>query len=95
MTDRTFFEKQTLSSRVKASIVSEYFPQYCKIIVKRHMPRCIGYFDLFAGPGVYEDGNCSTPLLVAKIVLMIVYLRIKYGWFLMIKNILHSCKKTF
>ena len=66
MTDRTFFEKQTLSSRVKASIVSEYFPKYCKIIVKKHVPRRIGYFDLFAGPGLYEDGNYSTPLLVAK-----------------------------
>lgn len=66
MTDSTFFEKQTLSSRVKASIVSEYFPKYCKIIVKKHVPRRIGYFDLFAGPGLYEDGNYSTPLLVAK-----------------------------
>ena len=66
MTNSTFFEKQTLSSRVKASIVSEYFPKYCKIIVKKHVPRRIGYFDLFAGPGLYEDGNYSTPLLVAK-----------------------------
>ena len=66
MSDNNFFEKQTLSSRVKASIVSEYFPKYCKIIVKRHMPERIGYFDLFAGPGMYEDGNYSTPLLIAK-----------------------------
>lgn len=66
MIDNTFFERQTLSSRVKASIVSEYFPKYCKIIVKGYMPNRIGYFDLFVGPGVYEDGNCSTPLLVAK-----------------------------
>lgn len=65
-TEKRFFEKQTLSSRVKASIVSEYFPKYCKIIVKRHMPERIGYFDLFAGPGRYEDGNVSTPLLIAK-----------------------------
>ena len=66
MTDNNFFKKQTLSSRVKASIVSEYFPKYCKIIVKKHMPKRIGYFDLFSGPGLYEDGNYSTPLLVAK-----------------------------
>ena len=51
MTDNNFFEKQTLSSKVKASIVSEYFPKYCKIIVKRHIPKRIGYFDLFSGPG--------------------------------------------
>ena len=66
MVNNNFFEKQTLSSRVKASIVSEYFPKYCKIIVKKHMPERIGYFDLFAGPGLYEDGNYSTPLLIAK-----------------------------
>lgn len=66
MADNNFFEKQTLSSRVKASIVSEYFPKYCKIIVKKHMPERIGYFDLFAGPGMYEDGNASTPLLIAN-----------------------------
>ena len=51
-TEKCFFEKQTLSSRVKASIVSEYFPKYCKIIVKKHVPERIGYFDLFAGPDV-------------------------------------------
>ena len=59
MTDKNFFEKQTLSSRVKASIVSEYFPKYCKIIIKKHMPERIGYYDLFAGPGMYEDGNAK------------------------------------
>ncbi len=61
-----FFERQTDSSRVKAAIVSEYFPQYCKIISRRHTPKCFGYFDMFAGPGIYEDGSLSTPLLVAK-----------------------------
>lgn len=66
MSEKDFFEKQTLSSRVKASIVSEYFPKYCKIIVKRHIPERIGYFDLFSGPGMYEDGNYSTPLLIAQ-----------------------------
>lgn len=66
MAINNFFEKQTLSSRVKANIISEYFPKYCKIIVRRHIPERIGYFDLFAGPGKYEDGNWSTPLLIAK-----------------------------
>lgn len=32
MKDNHFFEKQTMSSRVKASIVSEYFPKFCNII---------------------------------------------------------------
>ena len=59
-----FFNKQTLSSRIKASIVSEYFPQYCGIITKIHIPAQIGYFDMFAGPGIYKDGNISTPILI-------------------------------
>lgn len=64
--NKDFFKKQTDSSRVKAAIISEYFPQYCKIISRRHMPQRFGYFDMFAGPGIYEDESWSTPLLVAK-----------------------------
>jgi three-Cys-motif partner protein len=62
-----FFKTQTRSSGVKAKIVSDYFPQYCRIILKapkKH--KQIRYIDLFSGPGVYEDGNFSTPLLLAK-----------------------------
>ncbi len=66
MKESQFFEKQTISSKIKASIVSEYFPSYCKIIVKKNMPTEIRYIDLFAGPGVYEDGNVSTPILIAR-----------------------------
>jgi len=66
MKENSFFEKQTLSSKVKASIVSEYFPKYCSIIIKKHIPEKIGYIDLFAGPGMYEDGNPSTPILIAR-----------------------------
>ena len=61
-----FFKEQTISSRVKASIVAEYFPQYALIISNRHKPCKIGYYDLFAGPGKYDDGNPSTPILLAR-----------------------------
>lgn len=64
--NKNFFAKQTDSSRVKATIISEYFPQYCKIISRRHVPRKFGYFDMFAGPGIYDDGSLSTPLLIGK-----------------------------
>src|SRR5690606_38396957 len=59
-----FFQKQTPSSRIKANIVAEYFPQYCKILLKKPQPE-IRYLDLFAGPGMYEDNSHSTPLLIA------------------------------
>lgn len=66
MKETLFFEKQTISSKIKASIVSQYFPSYCKIIVNKHRPKAIRYVDLFAGPGLYEDGNPSTPILIAN-----------------------------
>jgi three-Cys-motif partner protein len=61
----TFFENQTSSSRIKANIVAEYFPKYCRILMKKGQPE-IRYLDLFAGPGKYEDGNFSTPILLAQ-----------------------------
>ena len=66
MSDKNFFESQTASSKIKASIVSEYFPSYCKIITTKFIPSEIRFIDLFSGPGVYEDGNLSTPMLIAK-----------------------------
>lgn len=61
-----FFDQQKANSRIKAMIVSEYFPHYCQIIASKHMPERFGYFDLFSGPGVYEDGQESTPILLAR-----------------------------
>ena len=64
MTEK-FFEHQTISSKIKALIVSDYFPKYCKILLKYPQEK-IRYIDLFAGPGIYEDGSISTPILVAN-----------------------------
>ncbi|SHN33272.1 three-Cys-motif partner protein TcmP [Mucilaginibacter sp. OK098] len=65
--DTDFFKKQTRSSEVKAKIVAEYFPQYCRIILKAPLEhKQIRYIDLFAGPGIYEDNKLSTPLLLAR-----------------------------
>jgi len=66
MSENNFFEQQTLSSKVKASIVSEYFPKYCKILKRHHEPKQFGYYDMFSGPGMYDDGQISTPLLIAE-----------------------------
>jgi hypothetical protein len=43
-----FFKRQTPSSRIKANIVAEYFPKYCKIINKNKQDK-IAYVDLYAG----------------------------------------------
>lgn len=62
----SFFKTQSESSWVKAKIISSYFPQYCKIIIRKHEPKLIRYIDLYAGPGKYDDGNESTPLMIAN-----------------------------
>lgn len=55
--------------------MAEYFPSYAKIISSKHQPRRIGYYDLFAGPGKYDDGNPSTPILLARNCVKDCYLR--------------------
>lgn len=69
MAANPFFEEAQEASKVKAQIVSKYFPVWAKIIiggVKKSGGTKIGYLDLFAGPGRYEDGTPSTPLLVLE-----------------------------
>ncbi len=58
-----FFDAQTKSSFTKAKIVAEYFPSYAKILLKNHQDS-VRYLDLFAGTGVYGDGQDSTPMLI-------------------------------
>lgn len=65
LSNSDFFENQTDSSRIKANIVANYFPSYCRIINKGKQSKII-YLDLFAGPGIYGDNNHSTPLLIGK-----------------------------
>lgn len=64
-----FFEQSTNQSRVKATIVANYFWAWANVMIptarKSSNPR-IAYIDLFAGPGRYEDGTMSTPLLVLQ-----------------------------
>jgi three-Cys-motif partner protein len=59
-----FFTEPSENSRIKAAIVSKYFWAWAKIIEK-HSEK-IAYIDLFAGPGRYDDGVKSTPLLVLE-----------------------------
>ncbi len=70
MTSSEFFDDQTDQSKVKSVIVSKYFWAWAKVILgsleitKRRGSGNIAYIDLFAGPGRYDDGSPSTPLLV-------------------------------
>jgi three-Cys-motif partner protein len=70
MASDTFFEESTAQSRIKATIVRDYFWAWVKVIVaaqkKWKKGERIAYIDLFAGPGRYKDGTKSTPLLILE-----------------------------
>lgn len=64
----SFFDESTEQSRIKATIVRDYFWAWAKVIlpsVKRRRGK-IAYIDLFAGKGRYKDGTKSTPMLVLE-----------------------------
>ena len=68
----SFFEAQREQSRVKTAIVSEYFSAWSSIIqsaVRDRPDKRMGYVDLFAGPGVYDDETPSTPIRILSSVL--------------------------
>ena len=64
MQDNSFFDESKEQSQVKTRIVEKYFWSWATIMTRR--AKKIGYVDLFAGPGRYEDGTESTPILVLK-----------------------------
>ena len=64
----SFFHKPTEQSLVKGRIVEKYFWAWAKVIIPQAQRRNnkIGYVDLFAGQGSYNDGTKSTPILVLE-----------------------------
>lgn len=69
MTDADeFFDEMTEQSRVKVEIVKKYFIAWANVILPSVEERNgkLGYIDLFSGPGIYEDGTKSTPVLLLE-----------------------------
>ncbi len=66
-----FFDEQSEQSQIKAAIVADYFWAWANVIIgtQRRFPnqvQKIAYVDLFAGPGRYENGAASTPLMIME-----------------------------
>lgn len=62
-----FFETQQPASKVKSLIASKYFGAWAMIMTgSRSQEKRIGYVDLFAGKGRFDDGSESTPVLVLR-----------------------------
>jgi three-Cys-motif partner protein len=68
MADASFFDESRLQSQIKSRIVTKYFWAWANVIKSTAKLRegRIAYMDLFAGPGKYNDGTPSTPLLVLQ-----------------------------
>ena len=68
MDSGSFFDESTEQSRIKATMIRDYFWAWAKVVlptVKKVGGR-IAYIDLFAGKGRYKDGTKSTPLLILE-----------------------------
>jgi len=61
-----FFDERRNNSIVKTNIVTKYFDAWSMIMSKRNNENSMLYLDLFSGPGVYESGEPSTPILILQ-----------------------------
>lgn len=59
---KDFFKRQSSSSKIKAEIVSKYFFGWANVMLTQASK--IAYVDFYSGPGVYDDGSKSTPILI-------------------------------
>jgi len=64
-TNKDWFEKPTEESLVKREIVTKYFNAWSRIMLVKSKYK-LAYVDLFSGPGRYEDGTPSTPLMILE-----------------------------
>jgi len=58
-----FFRAPTEASRRKLQIAAGYFDSYMNVLAR---DRDVGYADLFAGPGRYENGENSVPVAICE-----------------------------
>src|ERR1700690_1938567 len=68
MVDNEFFVEPREQPNSKPRIVEKYLWAWANVVIPtaRDMGNRILYIDLFAGPGRYDDGTLSTPLLVLQ-----------------------------
>jgi len=61
-----FFDKQDEQNQIKTLLVSKYFGAWATVMLgqMRRDDDQMAYVDLFSGPGRFEDGSPSTPLLI-------------------------------
>lgn len=67
---KKFFTERAEQSEIKTAIVTKYFWAWATVMLgtQKRLKReqRIAYIDLFAGPGRYEDGTKSTPVMILE-----------------------------
>jgi hypothetical protein len=61
--EENFYARPRPASRVKLQIITVYFEAYMNKLAR---DQTVGYVDLFAGPGLYDNGAESTPIVICK-----------------------------
>jgi three-Cys-motif partner protein len=68
--DTDFFDQPLDQSKVKSTIVTNFFTSWSKVMLgaAQHSGRSqrLAYYELFCGPGRYRDGAKSTPLMIME-----------------------------
>jgi three-Cys-motif partner protein len=63
--EENFFSSPRESSRRKLQIISDYFVAYNRVMVRGSQLK-VGYADLFSGPGLFDNGEKSVPVIIAE-----------------------------
>lgn len=66
MEPETFFDEVNTRTLVKAKLVADYFAVWSAALLASGPARSLAYVEFSAGPGRFEDGTESTPLLVLR-----------------------------
>lgn len=66
MGPETFFDEVNARTLVKAKLVADYFAVWSAAVLASGAAKSLAYVEFSAGPGRFEDGTESAPLLVLR-----------------------------
>ena len=61
-----FYKDLAEHSKVKERLLGKYFEAYTQVLGHNRYTDCVAGFDLFAGKGIYEDGEHGSPMIIRK-----------------------------
>src|SRR5690606_33770678 len=55
-----------IHSEVKVKLLGTYLRRYFNIMSNTPFVNTVHYYDMFSGPGIYEDGGEGSPLIILR-----------------------------